>query len=232
MLKRILNKIKRESKKIKFYKKIDHQKIFTKIYLDNIWGQPKSESPFYSGTGSDEEYAKIYAFSLTKFIIENNITSMVDLGCGDFRVGSKILNDVNIDYIGVDIVPDLIDYNNQNFYNNNITFRCLNIVKDILPIAELCTIRQVLQHLSNNDIKRVLKKCKDYKYLIITEHLPCSDSLIPNIDKLSDENIRLINNSGVYLDKPPFNLKVKELLTVYPEVEKGSKIVTFLVSNL
>ncbi len=232
MFKRILNKIKRESKKIQFYKKRDHKKIFTKIYSDNIWGQPKSESPFYSGTGSDEDYAKLYSFSLPKFIIENNITSMVDLGCGDFRVGSKILNDVNIDYIGVDIVPELIDYNKQNYNKNNITFRCLNIVKDKLPRAELCTIRQVLQHLSNNDIKRVLKKCKDYKYLIITEHLPCSESSIPNIDKLSDENIRLMNNSGVYLDKPPFNLNVKELLTVYPEVEKGSKIVTFLVSSL
>ena len=227
MIKRILNKLKRILSKNRFFKKTDHRKVFTRIYNQKIWGHPKTENPFYSGTGSDDEYAETYSSAISQFIIENNINSIVDLGCGDFRVGNKILMKSAVDYTGVDIVQDLIKYNLANFSNEKISFNCLNIVKDSLPAAELCTIRQVLQHLSNRDIKKVLQKCKKYKYVIVTEHLPDSESPCPNTDKNSDENIRLVYNSGVYLDKHPFNFEVKTLLTVYPEEEKGSKIVTF-----
>ncbi len=229
LIKKIFNKIKRELKKNKFLKSTNHQKVFTRIYNQKIWGVPKSDNPFYSGSGSDEEYAETYSSAISKFIIDNNITSMVDLGCGDFRVGNKIVTKKAIAYTGVDIVLNLIEYNAANFSKEKINFKCLNIVKDKLPLAELCTIRQVLQHLSNKDIQKVLKKCNKYKYVIVTEHLPNVESICPNKDKNSDETIRLMYNSGVYLNKPPFNFKLKELLTVYPEIEKNSKIVTFQI---
>jgi SAM-dependent methyltransferase len=229
MIKKNVNKFKWLLKKFKFFKNVSHKKVFERIYKEKIWGHTKSDNPFYSGSGSDDEYANIYSKIISKFIDDNQVKSMVDLGCGDFRVGKKIIEKVNVEYIGLDIVPDLVHYNNMNFSSDKVKFKCINIVKDDLMKAELCTIRQVLQHLSNNDIKKVLKKCKQYKYLIITEHLPGIESPYPNLDKRSDENIRLMFNSGVYLDEQPFNYYVEELLTVYPEVEKGSKIVTFLV---
>jgi SAM-dependent methyltransferase len=229
MLIRIVKKIVRILYKRKNFKRADHKKIFERIYNEKVWGETISDNPFYSGTGSDEVYANIYSTVISQFIIDNQIKSMVDLGCGDFRVGQKILEKVNIEYTGLDIVPDLINYNNINFSRHNINFKCLNIVNDDLLSAELCTVRQVFQHLSNNDIKKVLRKCKQYKYLIVTEHLPISESPFPNLDKPSDETIRLMFNSGVYLDKHPFSVNIKELLTVYPEVEKDSKIVTYLV---
>lgn len=89
---------------------------------------------------------------------------MVDLCCGDFRVAKKIIEKSNIEYTGLDIVEDLISYNYINYSNERVKFKCVNIVKDNLHPAEFCTIRQVLQHLSNNDIKKVLTKCKQYKY--------------------------------------------------------------------
>lgn len=226
---RILSWLNRTVNKIALLRRTNHQKVFSKIYTKKTWGHQKSENPFYSGTGSDDEYTDNYAAIIKKFIHENQVKSMIDLGCGDFRVGHKILRETKIEYIGVDVVPELINYNHSNFSENKTKFKCLNIVNDHLPSAELCTIRQVLQHLSNRDIRKVLEKCKRYKYLIVTEHLPGVESLRPNVDKQSDENIRLMYNSGVYLDKDPFNLDVQELLTVYPKIERGSKIVTLQV---
>lgn len=84
-----------------------------------------------------------------------------------------------------------------------------------------------MQHLSNQDIKKVLKKLKQYDYVIITEHQPTSEDARPNLNKIAGASIRLDMNSGLYLDKTPFNEKIRELLTIYPETEPNSKIVTF-----
>ena len=43
-----------------------------------------------SGGGSDLDYNKdTYVPFLKKFIVDNNIKNIVDLGCGDFEVSSK-----------------------------------------------------------------------------------------------------------------------------------------------
>ena len=220
--------LKRILRKLRKWQNVNHQSVFSNIYSKKVWGND-GDSVFYSGTGSDEPYAKPYADVVTGFIKENNITSVVDLGCGDFRIGRLITQANNVKYTGVDVVPDLIKHNALHFSNERTNFLRLNIVKDTLPPGEMCLIRQVLQHLSNTDIQKILKKCKQYRYVIITEHHPIGENIVANHDKPPDESIRLSWNSGVFLDQPPFNKKVEELLTVFPKIEKNSKIVTFRV---
>ena len=222
MLRRLYQRVKA---KIKGSIPKDHQKIFSEIYANGTWGKNEGLK-FYSGTGSDEKFAVPYADTIGKFIKENNIQSVVDLGCGDFRIGKKITDLNDVTYTGIDVVADLISFNSKEFGNERIKFRRLNIVKDKLPESELCLIRQVLQHLSNADIEKVLKKCRQFKYVIITEHQPIGDNIIPNMDQQIHAGIRLGMNSGVYLDKPPFNKKIEDLLVVFPEVEENSKITT------
>ena len=83
-------------------------------------------------------------------------------------------------YIGIDVVPSLIERNRSTFVAN-IEFKCLDIIKDKLPDADLCLIRQVMQHLSNREIVRLLKNTKRYRYVIVAEHQPEVDG-IPNIN--------------------------------------------------
>jgi SAM-dependent methyltransferase len=225
MIKRLYRRVK--NKLLRSLPK-DHKKFFSEIYAKGTWGE-NSQQKFYSGTGSDEPYSVPYSNVITKFIKDNNIQSVVDLGCGDFRIGRKITGLNAIQYTGVDVVADLIDFNNKQFGSDGIKFQLLNIVRDKLPDGQLCLIRQVLQHLSNADIQKVIKKLGKFDYVIITEHQPVGDNIIPNIDQLINAGIRLGVNSGVYLDKSPFNKRVEELLTVYPKAEKNSKIVTFRV---
>ena len=66
-------------------------------------------------------------------------------------------------YAGCDVVPSLIEHLNETYGGENIEFHCRNIVEDELPDGDLCLIRQVLQHLSNREIERILNNVKKYK---------------------------------------------------------------------
>jgi SAM-dependent methyltransferase len=186
------------------------ERLFSNIYKYHSWGG--RDYPFYSGSGADERIAGPYCQAVVDFIARHRIDSLVDLGCGDFRVGAKIAA-CGVDYCGVDIVPELITLNSSLFGTSSIRFQCKNIVTDRLPPAQLCLIRQVLQHLSNDQILAALRRCRHYEYLIITEHLPNPKRRpITNVDKMCGADIRLSINSGVYLDRPPFNMNVAKIL--------------------
>ena len=85
----------------------------------------------------------------------------------------------------------------------------MDITTDELPLGDVCFVRMVLQHLSNESIKNFVNLVKNkYKYIIISEHYPSSKNFIANIDKPTGPDIRLYDNSAVVLTLPPFNLKV------------------------
>ncbi|MGB7842312.1 MAG: class I SAM-dependent methyltransferase, partial [Salinimicrobium sp.] len=150
-----------------------------------------------------------------------------DLGCGDFNVGKELVK-YSKRYIAIDIVPELIEHNKKEFKKDNLEFRALDIAKDKLPSGDIVILRQVLQHLSNAEIKRVVEKLYDYNYVILTEHLPEGD-FEPNKDIISGQGIRLKKQSGVSLSVSPFNFKVKEekqLLSVPSPGFKGVLVTT------
>ncbi len=206
---------------------------FTRIYSNSEWGGDQGQ--YCSGSGSSEFCTSLYVDLVRGFIKDKRILTVVDLGCGDFRVGRKLQMD-GVQYLGVDIVDDLIEQNQRSYGTHSITFQCLDIVSDELPDADLCLIRQVLQHLSNSEIISVLHKTKKYKYVMITEHYPApSVKTTPNIDKPHGPDIRVYDGSAVYLDKPPFNLSnsrmMLEIEAVPPLVKEGEKIRTFLIEK-
>ncbi len=201
---------------------------FSEIYEKNVWGGKSGE--FYSGEGSGEKYARRYAETIRNFIAENNIKQVVDLGCGDFRVASKFVSE-NIHYTGCDIVPKLVEHLNENYASENVEFRCVNIIEDSLPNGDLCLIREVLQHLSNAEISKILENARKFKYLIITENYPRADKkLIPNLDIPHGPEMRLHFDSAVCLDQPPFNLKNLKIL-LDAEAEEGTRIKTFVIEQ-
>lgn len=204
------------------------KKAMEQVYQQNLWGGVSGS--FYSGEGSHSEvivapYIKELISFLNSF---KTPVSICDLGCGDFNIGKQLLPYVN-NYFAVDVVTDLIAYNRKNFINDRLSFFCLDIAKDTLPFADVAIVRQVLQHLSNKEVKRVLLELKKYTYLILTEHIPLGD-FTPNVDIISGQGIRLKKKSGLDILAPPFNLDVKSskvLNSVTLSPQKG-KIVTTL----
>jgi len=201
---------------------------FATIYREGYWGSGQS-APFDSGTGSASTHAALYCQLIHRFISERQVHTVVDLGCGDFRIGKEITS-CAVNYIGVDIVPELIAHLRNDHGSQHVTFECLDATVDPLPQGDLVLVRQVLQHLTNTEIQSVLKQVCHFKYAVVTEHVPICEDVIPNRDKVHGPDIRLYSNSGVFLDQPPFRLPSEELLRI--PVSDREAIVTTLIQKV
>jgi hypothetical protein len=76
-------------------------------------------------------------------------------------------------YTGGDIVGGLIDRHNENFKDvGGRSFVHLDITEDPIPSADLWIVRDILFHLSPENIKKVLLNFKksDVKYILTTSH--------------------------------------------------------------
>ena len=198
------------------------------VYKLKLWGSNSTE--FYSGEGSHlPEIFNPYIETVITFLKAFEKPLIVcDLGCGDFNIGKELVTFTQ-KYFAIDIVQDLIEYNRVKFKSENLEFKCLDIAVDELPSGDCAIIRQVLQHLSNLEIKTIVNKLSNFKYLIVTEHLPIGD-FEPNKDIISGQGIRIKKESGVKLTSPPFNMIVKEEKEILSfELKNGKgKIVTKL----
>ena len=193
------------------------KKVFENVYTTKKWGS-KSNTPFYSGIGSYDKnivdhYVNVIKHFTEKFQKKFNV---IDIGCGDFNVGKKLLPYFN-NYIGVDVVESLIKYNRSKFKNLNVNFEVLDITNQSISFTDVIILRQVLQHLSNQDIISTLKNIYlKSKYIIFTDSLPIN-SFTPNLDIESGGKTRIGKNSGVDITSQPFNFSFQEkqdLLTI------------------
>tara|TARA_R110002012_G_scaffold319023_1_gene538478 strand:- start:25140 stop:25814 length:675 start_codon:yes stop_codon:yes gene_type:complete len=194
------------------------------VYNMNLWGN--NNARFYSGDGShNPELVNPYLEAVTLFLNSfGNPITVADLGCGDFNVGKHLIKHTK-KYVAIDIVPDLITHNQEQFQADNLEFHCLDLAKDALPEADCALIRQVLQHVSNAEVQSILNKLSAYKYVIITEHIP-EGKFEANIDIISGQGIRLKKHSGIDLLKPPFNwIVVEETQLLYIPLKHGKGLI-------
>jgi len=184
--------------------------VFQEVYQRAMWGGEVGE--FCSGPGSDSDAAALYAVGIAELIATRGIRSVVDLGCGDFCVAGRLLSGSDVGYIGVDVVEPLIRQNIANHRSSRVDFACLNIITDALPDGELCLIREVLQHLSNAEILRVMPKLRQYRYVVYSDYQPGPLApCVPNRDIGHGIDTRIWKDSALFLDQPPFQVPMKLL---------------------
>jgi hypothetical protein len=81
-----------------------------------------------------------YVSVVRGLIRREGVTSIVDLGCGDFEVAGTLLSP-ELTYVGRDIVPGLVATNAARFSSERVKFRTLDIVTDALLEGDLCIIQ-------------------------------------------------------------------------------------------
>src|SRR5579872_5162689 len=111
------------------------EEAFNLVYKTGEWGK-NEHGEGTSGTGSSLENAKPYMNFLIRFMKENNITSVVDFGCGDWQF-SQHIDWSGIKYTGYDVVASVIEKNTAQFAKPTITFVQANGIKADLPKADL-----------------------------------------------------------------------------------------------
>jgi hypothetical protein len=165
------------------------ENIFTNIYETKLWGNNNNTNySGGSGWGSDVSYNE-YAYIpfLRNFINNKNINKIVDLGCGDFRCGPLIYNDLNILYTGYDTYKKLVDYNSNEYLPPKYTFIHLDFFnnKENIVNGDLCILKDVLQHWSVENIYIFLDylvENKKFKYILISNHSGQTENNLNIID--------------------------------------------------
>lgn len=206
-----------------FFNSSNIEDIFSNIYKKKIWGG--SKAIYYSGSGShDKKIKEKYCKEIYKFCKKfKKKPSVLDLGCGDFSIGKSIRKYFKI-YYAFDVVKSLILFNKKKFRNLNVIFKCKDATKNKLPKTDIIIIREVFQHLSNENIKKILENIKNkYKYLILTEVISISKNYVANRDQKNGPIAkRAFNCSGVEITKHPFNFKYKKKIGYF--IIKRNKI--------
>jgi len=187
---------------------------FNKIYEKNIWRSKET----VSGGGSELHYTETLREWLINRLPELDVKVFVDAPCGDFNWMSKVLPEVDVDYLGLDIVGPLIQNNIEIYGAEKVKFSAANICEDKLPACDLLMVRDCLFHLSYEDIDKFLKNISDveYRYLLTTTHVV--DDSFANNDIQSGDS-RLID-----LFAHPFNFDESLLFDRVNDYPKGYEV--------
>jgi hypothetical protein len=182
------------------------EEIFTNIYENKIWGNNNNlEYNGSSGGGSDINYNKDnYVPFLKKFIIDNNIKNIIDLGCGDFRCGKLIYDDLDITYSGYDAYKKVIEFNSKEYLMPKYSFTHLDFCnnKEKIINGDLCILKDVIQHWSLDNIYSFLDylvENKKFKYILICN---CCNQMKDNTDITNGDSRQL---SYKYLPLKKYN---------------------------
>lgn len=188
------------------YGQSEPEAIFTQIYSMGSW----DESGF-SLSGSQVEITQEYMEYLQNFLKENKISSVVDLGCGDWAF-SRYIDWEGIDYLGIDIVQSVIDRNQQLFSKQNVRFIHTDALNIDLPEADLLLCKDLFQHLPNYAILQILEQTGKYKHCLITNYVDQRTLSSHNRD------IAVGGYRPIDLAALPFNARGEKVLTFYAGV--------------
>ena len=182
---------------------------FTKIFKSNHWNSLESRS----GEGSTFENTENIRLMLPKLLNKYQISILLDVPCGDFNWMRFVMAESSIQYIGGDIVQDLIKSNNQRYPDKNISFINLDLTKGPLPTADLLLCRDCLFHLSYEDIKNTLEVflSSSVNYLLTTS------SAAPESARLTNTNIITGEMRQLDLFAPPFNVSSSDVLELFQD---------------
>lgn len=177
--------------------------IFHLIFKSYHWRDYKKTTidSSSSGLGSDLLVTKKLIEDLDFYLRKNKIKSILDVACGDFIWMYKLITTHNnLRYLGLEIVERIVENNNKMFSNENIKFKCSDVINDDLPINyDFVLVRDFLIHIKNVDILNLIEKIKksNCKYFAINN--------FPNI-KTNKEIKGYGHHRYVNIEIPPFNL--------------------------
>lgn len=142
----------------------DAGQIFGHIYREDHWDGG-------SGVGSAPDATEAYRAILGEILPAADIRSVVDVGCGDWQLGS-LVDWSPVDYLGLDVVPAVVERNKAEFGRPGVRFELGDARRVAPPVADLLLAKDVLQHWPNADAAAFLDaNLRRYRYCLITNDM-------------------------------------------------------------
>jgi len=203
------------------------KRVFSYIYDSKHWYDGES----FSGPGSSLSSTSIIRLLLPAILRAIGANTLLDAGCGDFNWMKELVEELGLDlYFGVDIVQSVIDENQKKYGTDKIVFMNLDIAEDPLLKVDVIMCRDVLAHLSYEDIHLVLSNFKKSgaTYLLASSFSAIRDN---NLEMLSG-NFRSVN-----LQLTPFNfpeplISIFEFSSEEKMVRYGKRICLWRIADL
>ena len=186
------------------------QKIFSDIYVNNSWANDES----VSGRGSTLARTEVIRTQLSGLLNSVRAKSLLDAACGDFNwMRHTPLS--GVDYLGVDIVPELIARNQRMYGDETTRFVLLDITRDELPQMDLILCRDCFIHLSSEDGLRTIANFErsGSRFLLATTHTRVTENV--DIESGAWRNVNL--------QLPPYNFP-EPLMTITEDRESGKTL--------
>ena len=184
------------------------ESTFAPFYSENRWGDDES----VSGPGSSLTRTAKLRRELPDLLQDIGARTLLDAPCGDFNWMKDTRLGVE-QYIGVDIIPDLITRNQELYGNDETQFLLLDLTRDRLPRADVILCRDCLIHFSYRHIAAAIKNFKrsGSTYLLTNTYPAWS----------KNENIRTGDFRPLNLTLPPLNFPspLKQIQEKLPEEE-------------
>jgi hypothetical protein len=192
---------------------------FRRIYRDGIWTQNVAGS-LASGPGSSLDATAAVRRDLPELLDTIGARTLLDVGCGDQVWIAGV--DLRQRYIGIDIVPELIEANKRRYPDRQ--YFCLDAVADELPAADTVLCREVLFHLSLSDGMALLRNLarKRRQFLIATTDIVT----MFNADVPSGD-FRFLN-----LNKRPFDFPEPDLAIADDWLMSGRRLAAWRFDHL
>jgi len=143
----------------------DHAAVFGEIHRRKRWGNGES----VSGPGSTRARGADFAADLIALLRRLDTRTLLDAPCGDFNWIAEAADSVER-YIGVDVVPALIERNLREHLTPRRQFVLADISRDLLPTADAIFCRDALVHFSARDVWATLANFRrsGSRYLLTT----------------------------------------------------------------
>ncbi|MCV6586533.1 MAG: class I SAM-dependent methyltransferase [Marinibacterium sp.] len=172
----------------------NRQDVFTKIHDSNEWKNGES----VSGFGSTLYNTTRIRDELPRLIREFGVKTLLDAPCGDYNWMAHLRLPDGVEYIGCDIVQEMVDDLNARHGAPGRRFEWLDIVEGPIPQADMWLCRDTIFHLSFADGLKCLRgvAASGVRYFLATSH----DFVDANHD-IETGRFRFID-----LCKPPYSL--------------------------
>jgi hypothetical protein len=189
---RAIRRLIRIAKMVKARRPSDE--VFREIYSRNAWRGIES----VSGPGSDSTQTRLIEERLPELWQQYGVRRLVDVPCGDFRWMKRVVSHLS-DYLGLDVVVDLIAHNAE-YESAHIKFLHADIISSPIPRADMILCRDCLVHLPLRAIQLAIENVKrSGSTYLLTTTFPLHDD---------NEDIAIGDWRTLNLQRPPFSFPV------------------------